>query len=37
MARPSKYSADLRARAVRLIAGARPEHDTEWESAELKR
>ncbi|HEU4422786.1 MAG TPA: IS3 family transposase [Pilimelia sp.] len=30
MARPSRYSADFRARAVRLVAEARAEHDTEW-------
>ena len=30
MARPSRYSADFRARAMRLVAEARPEHDTEW-------
>jgi transposase len=30
MARPSKYSADFRARAVRLVAEARPDHETEW-------
>lgn len=30
MARPSKYSADFRARAMRLVAEARPEHETEW-------
>ncbi|HEV8174912.1 MAG TPA: IS3 family transposase [Actinoplanes sp.] len=30
MARPSRYSADFRARAMRLVAEAGPEHDTEW-------
>jgi transposase len=30
VARPSRYSADFRARAVRLVVEARPEHDTEW-------
>lgn len=30
MARPSKYSADFRARAMRLVEEARPEYDTEW-------
>jgi transposase len=30
MARPSRYSADFRARAMRLVEEARPEHDTEW-------
>jgi transposase len=30
MARPSRYSADFRARAVRLVGVARPDHDTEW-------
>ena len=30
MAPPSRYSADFRARAMRLVAEARPEHDTEW-------
>jgi transposase len=30
VARPSKYSADFRARAVRLVAEARPDHETEW-------
>lgn len=30
MARPSRYSADFRARALRLVVEARPEHDTEW-------
>ena len=30
MARPSRYSADFRARAVRLVAEGRPDHDTEW-------
>jgi transposase len=30
MARPSRYSADFRGRAVRLVAEARPEHETEW-------
>jgi transposase len=30
MARPSSYSADFRARAMRLVAEARPEHDSEW-------
>jgi transposase len=30
MARPSRYSADFRARAMRLVAEARPEHETEW-------
>ena len=30
MARPSRYSADFRSRAMRLVAEARPEHDTEW-------
>ena len=30
MSRPSRYSADFRARAVRLVAEARPEHQTEW-------
>ena len=30
MARPSRYSADFRARAVRLVGEARPDHDTEW-------
>ncbi len=30
MARPSRYSADFRARALRLVGEARPEHDTEW-------
>jgi transposase len=30
MARPSRYSAEFRARAMRLVAEARPDHDTEW-------
>lgn len=30
MARPSKYSPDFRARAVRLVEEGRPEHETEW-------
>ena len=30
MARPSRYSAGFRARAVRLVAEARPDHDTGW-------
>ena len=30
MARPSRYSSEFRDRAVRLVAEARPEHDTEW-------
>ena len=30
MARPSKYSADFRTRAMRLVTEARPDHDTEW-------
>jgi transposase len=30
MARPSRYSPDFRARALRLVAEARPEDDTEW-------
>jgi transposase len=30
MSRPSRYSADFRARAVRLVVEGRPEHDTEW-------
>ena len=31
MARPNnRYSADFRARAMRLVAEAMPEHDTEW-------
>jgi transposase-like protein len=30
MARPSRYSADFRARAMRLVAEPMPEHDTEW-------
>jgi transposase len=30
MARPSRYSADFRARPMRLVAEAKPEHDTEW-------
>jgi putative transposase len=30
MSRPSRYSADFRARAVRLVAEARPEYQTEW-------
>ncbi len=30
MARRSRYSADLQTRAMRLVAEARPEHDTEW-------
>src|ERR687893_2808028 len=30
MARPSRYSADFRIRAMRLVEEARPEHDTEW-------
>ena len=30
MARPSRYSPDFRARAVRLVAEARADHDTEW-------
>jgi transposase len=30
MARPSRYSADFRARAMRLVVEARPDHDTEW-------
>jgi transposase len=30
MSGPSRYSADFRARAVRLVGEARPEHATEW-------
>ena len=30
MARPSPYSAEFRARAVRLVEEAGPEHATEW-------
>lgn len=30
MGRPSKYSAEFRARAVRLVSEAAPEHETEW-------
>jgi transposase len=30
MARPSTYSADFRARALRLVGEARPEHESEW-------
>lgn len=30
MARPSRYSADFRARALRLVAEAKPDHETEW-------
>ena len=30
MARPSRYSADFRARAMRLVAEAQPDHETEW-------
>jgi hypothetical protein len=30
MSRPSRYSADFRARPVRLVIEGRPEHDTEW-------
>jgi len=30
MARPSTYSADFRARALRLVGEARTEHDSEW-------
>ena len=30
MSRSSRYSADFRARAERLVAEARPEHQTEW-------
>jgi transposase len=30
MAGRSRYSSDFRARAMRLVAEARPEHDTEW-------
>jgi hypothetical protein len=30
MARPSRYSTDFRARAVRLVSEARTDHDTEW-------
>ncbi|SCL26074.1 transposase [Micromonospora rhizosphaerae] len=30
MARSSKYSADFRVRAMRLVTEAGPEHDTEW-------
>jgi hypothetical protein len=30
MARPSRYSADFRARALRLVSEARPDYDTEW-------
>jgi transposase len=30
MARPSRYSADFRARAMRLVEEARAEYDTEW-------
>jgi transposase len=30
MARPSRYSSEFRDRAMRLVAEARPEHDTEW-------
>ena len=30
MSRASRYSADFRARAVRLVAEARPDHSTEW-------
>lgn len=30
MARPSRYSADFRASALRLVEEVRPEHNTEW-------
>jgi transposase len=30
MARPSRYSSEFRDRAMRLVAEARREHDTEW-------
>ena len=30
MARPSRYSPDFRARAIRLVGEARPDHETEW-------
>jgi transposase len=30
MARPGRYSTDFRARAMRLVAEARPEYETEW-------
>lgn len=30
MARHSRYSADFRGRAVRLVDEVRPQHDTEW-------
>jgi transposase len=34
MARPSPYPAELRRRAVRMVAEVRPDHETEW--AEMK-
>lgn len=30
MARPSPYPAELRKRAVRMVAEVRPDYDTEW-------
>uniref|UniRef100_UPI000562EDF3 transposase n=1 Tax=Streptacidiphilus rugosus TaxID=405783 RepID=UPI000562EDF3 len=30
MARPSPYPAELRRRAVRMVAEVRPDYDTEW-------
>ena len=37
MARPSRYSADFRARAMGLVAEARPEHDTVWRAQDANR
>ena len=30
MARPSPYPAELRRRAVRMVAEVRPDYETEW-------
>jgi transposase len=30
MARPSPYPLELRRRAVRMVAGVRPDYDAEW-------
>ncbi len=30
MSRPSRYPAELRQRAVRMVAEVRPDYDTEW-------
>ncbi len=34
MGRPSKYPAELRERAVRLVVEQRPEHESEWAAIE---